>query len=182
MALRIGDKKKIFAGKYLNVWATTFFDKNNNEQIWEWVERRNGVYIFPITPQQNVVLIENFRVPLERSVIEMPAGSIDVAGEILEHTAKRELREETGYNARTLIPLRHWPYRAANSNNISAAYIAIGLEKVSHVVGDATEDISVIEVPMSGLVDFYLNLPKNTLFDVTILAVHNIAQHLQILG
>lgn len=182
MSLRIGEKSKIFEGKFLSVWATEFLDTQGKKRVWEWIERKNAVFIFPITREQNVVLIKNFRIPLEQYVIEMPAGLMDHEGENEEALASRELQEETGYIAETFTPVHPWPYRSGISNGVSKGFIATGLRKVSGAVGDATEDIHVFEIPMDELLEFYLRCAEDTLFDVGILALHHLAQHFHIRG
>ena len=171
----IKEKTKLFSGKFLSVWQTEFLDKVGNTKYWEWVERHNTAFIFPITRDQKAVLIKNYRVPLEKYVIEMPAGLIDKKGENELETAKRELLEETGYRAKNFIPLR--PRGAALSRNLNFTFIATDLEKVEdHVEGDDTEDLEVIEVPLDGLLDFYHSLPEDILFSLDILAVAAIAR------
>ena len=181
MPLVIGAKQRIFRGRWLDVWETEFLDKNGERQTWEWIDRKGAVYVFPITPEQHVVLIRNFRIPIERYVIEMPAGVKD-HGENDQETAKRELQEETGYCAQHIIPVRSWPYRPGTSNAHARGFIATGLIKGERIGGDATEDIEVIEVPRDQLFDFYFSLPQEELFDTTIIALHALALHLGING
>lgn len=177
----IKGKEKLFTGKFLSVWQTEFLDKAGNTKHWEWVERHNAAFIFPITRDQKVVLIKNYRVPLEKYVIEMPAGLIDKAGENEFETAQRELLEETGYRAKNFIPIR--PRGAGNSCNMLFTYIAKDLEKaVEHVEGEDTEDIEVIEVPLNQLFDFYQNMSEDILFSLDIFAVAAIAKERGIKG
>lgn len=181
--LIIKNDRVIFQGKYLRVWETEFIDKKSQRQTWEWIERKNAIFTFPITPEQNIVLIKNFRIPLKSYVIEMPAGLKDKEGESDEEVALRELLEETGYSCQKLLPINSWPYRSGSSNGISKGFIATGLIKLGDcIVGDDTEDIIVFEIKMDELLDFYMNLPDNLLFDLGILAMHNIAKHLGIRG
>lgn len=174
MPLRIGKKRKIFEGKYLVVWEKEFYDKNGIRRTWEYIERKKVIFIFPITSEQKVVLIKNFRVPLEKYVIEIPAGLKDIDGESDEKSAKRELLEETGYSAKNLIPISSWPYRSGSSNGVVSCFAATGLTKVTDKVGDATEDLTVVEVPMNELMDFYIKLPEDVLFTIEILGLHKI--------
>ncbi len=180
--MRIGGSRKIFEGKFLTVWEKEFFDKNGVRRTWEYIERKKVIFIFPITGDQKAVLIKNFRVPLERYVIEIPAGLKDVEGESDEESARRELLEETGYSARNLIPISSWPYRSGSSNGIVSCFAATGLTKITDIVGDATEDLTVLEIPMKDLVDFYLKLPKEILFTVEILGLLKIINEMNIRG
>ncbi len=176
--MRIGEKRKIFDGKYLKVWETEFYDKNGKKQTWEWLEKKDAVFIFPITSNRKIILIKNFRIPVERYVIEMPAGLKDKVNESDIELAGRELLEETGYSAKTFIPVQSWPYRSGSSDGISKGFIATGLLKIKEEVGDETEDISVVEVKADELFNFYFNLPNDVLFDIGILAMYGIASKL----
>ena len=181
--LKVTGKKKIFSGNYLKVWSTEFVDKKGGRVNWEWCEGRDAVHIFPITPEQEVVLIRNYRIPLEQYVIEMPAGLLDKNGETMEEAAKRELLEETGYSAEKLTALkRAWPHQSGMSNGISYCFIATGLKKIRDTAGDDSEDIEVIKIPLKNLMDFYLNLPDNMLFNMSILAAADIIKRLKIRG
>ncbi|MFN5903785.1 MAG: NUDIX hydrolase, partial [Novosphingobium sp.] len=71
---------------------------------WEYVSRARGIraaVILAIDPEDHVILVEQFRVPLGRPCIELPAGLIgdETAGEDPVEAAMRELEEETGYRA-----------------------------------------------------------------------------------
>lgn len=181
--LKIIGKKKVFSGKHLNVWSTEFLDKIGNKKVWEWYETLDSVHIFPITSDQKAVLIKSFRVPLERYIIEMPAGLLDKDGESPIDAARRELFEETGYFAEKLVPVpKTWPHQPGASRSMAYGFIATGLKKIRDTVGDNTEDIEVVEVPLEGLMEYYLNLPDDTFFGIRILAVAKIAEYLKIKG
>lgn len=73
----------------------------------EFVVHRGAVALVPIVDGDRVCLVRNHRFAIERTLLEVPAGSID-AGESPEETAGRELLEETGYRARRMTRLRDW--------------------------------------------------------------------------
>ena len=64
----------------------------------EWVKHQGAVVMIPLLDDATVVLVRQFRYPLQRHFLELPAGKID-AGEEPLGTARRELREECGYEA-----------------------------------------------------------------------------------
>lgn len=174
MGLTIKSKQPIFKGKFIKLWSTIFLDKEGKEHIWEWVEKKDAVVVFPITKDNNIVLIKNFRIPLEKYIIEPPAGLLDTDDENIEEAVRRELLEETGYTAEKIYQLPLSPYTAGTMNNLSHYFIATGALKISHIQGDVCEDIKVMEIPANNLVDYYLN-NTNELFSIRILALYQIA-------
>ena len=128
---------------------------------WECVERINAsgiVCMVPVTDDDKIVLIEQFRRPLDARVIELPAGLVgDIAGshtESLETAAQRELIEETGYQAQEFTLLIKGPPSAGLSSEIITFYLARGLTRVGPGGGDQTEDIIVHEVPLPQVHDW----------------------------
>ncbi len=175
MNFKITGKKILFEGKFLNLWGTEFIDKGGNAQMWEYVEKADVISVLPITDDGKVVLIKNYRVPVERYVIEPPAGLTDKDGENYEEAIKRELLEETGYEASKIHALPSYPYRSGTSKNMIYGFIATGLKKVNDNVGDDTEDISVMEVPFNDLVGLWLKPKDDTYFQPEIIAMYQAA-------
>ena len=120
---------------------------------WEYVERAHAgglaAIIVAVTPQDEVLFVEQYRVPLQARTIEMPAGLVgDVdAGESIEQSSIRELEEETGWTADHAEVLMVGPTSSGASSEKIAFVRATGLRKVSEGGGDASEDITVHEVP-----------------------------------
>ena len=121
---------------------------------WEFVQRKNltGIVVLvPITDDNQIVLVEQFRVPTGARVIELPAGLAgDIPGqedEDLTLAAARELEEETGYRAQQLKRLLAGPPSPGISNEVVTFFLATGLERVGPGGGDASEDIQVHHVP-----------------------------------
>lgn len=120
---------------------------------WEYSERAHAgglaAIILAVTPDDRVVFVEQFRVPLQARTIEMPAGLVgDIdAGESIEHSSIRELEEETGWTADHAEVLLIGPTSSGASSEKVAFVRATGLRKVGSGGGDASEDITVHEVP-----------------------------------
>lgn len=125
---------------------------------WEYVERVDSsgvVIIAAITHDERLVLVEQFRTPVDAAVIELPAGLVgDLPGaaeESLSAAAHRELLEETGYAAERMIRLTSGPPSAGLATEIVTLFIATGLKRAGPGGGDDTEDIKVHEVPLSNV-------------------------------
>lgn len=175
MQFKLGGKKKIYEGKFITLWGIDFIDKEGKSQVWEAIEKSDVIAVLPITDDGKVVLIKNYRVPVEAYVIETPAGLMDHKDEDHEAAVRRELLEETGYDATHFYPLPAWPYRSGSSRNKIFGFIATGLKKVDDARGDATEDIEVMEVPFEKLMELWLKPEPGVLFQPEIIAMYHAA-------
>ena len=138
------EAKTVYEGRYLRMCVRGH---------WEYVERTHAgglaAIIIAVTPDDRVLFVEQFRIPLQRPTIEMPAGLVgDVeAGESIEQSAIRELEEETGWRAAHAEVLLVGPTSAGLSNEQVAFVRATGLVRTGEGGGDAGEDITVHAVP-----------------------------------
>jgi len=126
------------------------------DESWEYVERigiSGIVAIVPITPEGEIVMIEQYRPPVRATVIELPAGLAgDLPGhenEPLVEAAKRELLEETGYRASGWRHLIDGPPSPGICSEVISWFMATGLERVGTGGGDASEKIRDHRVPLS---------------------------------
>jgi len=123
---------------------------------WEYAERNSctgAVTIVAVTQQEELLLVEQYRIPMQHNVIELPAGLAgDIPGEeheALATAAQRELEEETGYHADHLIWLTSGPTTPGLSNETVAFFLATNLTKTGDGGGDASEQIIVHHVPIA---------------------------------
>lgn len=120
---------------------------------WEYSERTHAgglaAIIVAVTPDDAVLFVEQFRVPLQARTIEMPAGLVgDIdTGESIETSAIRELEEETGWTAAHAEVLMIGPTSSGASSEKVAFVRATGLRRIGEGGGDESEDITVHEVP-----------------------------------
>jgi len=125
---------------------------------WDLVRRPHSdacVAILAITPDNQVILVEQFRIPVQQPVIELPAGIVgdeeEHRGEALENTASRELVEETGYRAGTIRLLAKSPTSAGLTAEFIHFFHATDLVRENEGGGVAGEDIRVHVVPLDQL-------------------------------
>jgi ADP-ribose pyrophosphatase len=120
---------------------------------WEYVTRPNVtgiVVIVAITVDRKLLLVEQWRPAVRNRVIELPAGLVgDVdPDEPLDVAASRELVEETGFAAREMVPIGTGPIAVGVSDEMISFFEARDLTRVGPGGGDATEEITVHQVPI----------------------------------
>jgi ADP-ribose pyrophosphatase len=128
---------------------------------WEFVSRTNpggACVIIAVTGESKVLLVEQFRRPINARTIEFPAGLIgdDAAfeNESAATSAARELEEETGFRPKHVRHIHSGPSSAGMSTEYMHFYRASGLEKVSSGGGVVGEDITVHEVAIDQISKF----------------------------
>lgn len=142
---------------------------------WEYVERVNAyavVVIMGATSDNKIVLVEQHRIPVNSTVIELPAGLVgdtDAGEEILD-AARREFLEETGYAAQEMSIQFRGPVTAGLSNEEMVFCLADGLEKRGPGGGDHTEDIQVHEVPLDAATSWLQQMSSRAIIDPKIYA------------
>lgn len=120
---------------------------------WEYAERVHGkgmaVIIVAATPEDEVLFVEQYRVPLGKKTIEMPAGLVgdEHDDDTLADAARRELIEETGYEASDVEVLLTGPTSSGMSSERIAFVRATGLRRVGEGGGVGDEQIVVHRVP-----------------------------------
>lgn len=128
---------------------------------WEFVSRVNAqgaVFVLAATPQDELVLVEQYRVPLQARCIELPAGMIGdeehLKDEEIEASALRELEEETGFHGRHTRTLLSGPVAAGLTSEQLHLIEISGLTRVHDGGGVDGEDIVVHRVPLAEVHDW----------------------------
>jgi ADP-ribose pyrophosphatase len=122
---------------------------------WEYVERinqRGAAFILAVTEAREIVLVEQYRVPLRARTIELPAGIIGdeaaFADEGVESSAMRELEEETGFRGSQAELLTSGPVACGMTSEMLHLVRVRGLRRVHPGGGVDGEDITVHVVPL----------------------------------
>ncbi len=125
---------------------------------WEYVSRARGIraaVILAVDPHDHVILVDQYRVPLGKRCIELPAGLVgdhdESADEDASIAAARELEEETGYHAGRMENLGEFFSSPGMVSESFTLFRAHDLVKVGEGGGVDSEDIVVRRVPLAGI-------------------------------
>lgn len=158
------------------VWQGRFISVKKQGR-WEYVARARGIraaVIVAIDDADHLILVEQFRVPLGRVCLELPAGLIgdEENGETVETAAARELEEETGYRAARIESLGEFfssPGMVSESFTLVRAH---GLTRTGEGGGVEGEGITVHRVKLAQLPAYVADCrARGTAIDVKLLLV-----------
>ena len=114
------------------------------------IERPDAAIIFPLTKEGEIILVRQFRPPLERMELGLPAGLVE-PGEKPEAAARRELLEETGYAGGEWEPLGSLASSPSLKDNWAYLFLARGVEETSAPDPDEHELVEVVRVSVEDI-------------------------------
>jgi ADP-ribose diphosphatase len=137
----------VYNGKLLKVHSDTVRLPDGGAAEREYIDHPGAVAVIAVTDAGELVMERQYRYPLGRDMIEIPAGKID-RGEDPLATAKRELQEETGYTAAEWTHLATINIAIAYSNEHIEIYLAKGLGQAQPKLDDE-EFLEVFTLPLA---------------------------------
>jgi len=155
----------VFNGKKLKVYAGEYITPTGKKIYREYLDFGESVAIIPLIDDDTVILIKQFRMPVEDWIYEVPAGTVE-PGEAPEECARRELIEETGYEAGELIHLFDMYLAPGYSNELMHAYLARNLK----FVGARPEEGEEIIVEETRIEDALDMIKRNLIRDAKSIA------------
>lgn len=147
--------KYIFKGRIISVRVDEAKLPNNAVAAREVVEHNGGVCVVPLTDDDQVLMVEQFRYPYSEVVLEIPAGKRDGDEEPLK-CGIRELREETGAVAENMEFLGELYPSPGYCGEIIYMYLATGLS-FGKTDPDEDEFLNIKKIPLKKAVDMILN-------------------------
>jgi ADP-ribose pyrophosphatase len=95
----------VWRGTLVSAGTGTFVDPDGNEFERDVVHHPGAVVVVPVTPEGDVILVRQYRAAIDAELLEVPAGKRDVTDEPVEVTAHRELEEEVGMRAASMVQM-----------------------------------------------------------------------------
>lgn len=159
--MEILGRETLWQGDFLKTVRITYRDDKGVVRAWEAVDRADAdgvVIIVPVTEAGDFLLLRQFRAANGNYTIEFPAGLVN-PGEGVMEAARRELMEETGFEAADYSLLLENILSTGSNAERWTAILARGARPAPDEIkalypGDESEDIEVIKVPAASLFDF----------------------------
>jgi ADP-ribose pyrophosphatase len=144
----------IFKGNIISVQVDDVVLPDGNQSKREIVRHPGAVAVIPVTKDGKMVMVEQYRKALERSLLEIPAGKLE-PGEDPARTAERELEEETGYRAGKMEYITSFYTSPGFADELIHLYYADQLEKADNpLAGDADEFVELYEITLDEALRF----------------------------
>ncbi len=145
----------VYEGLIFNITHDTVLLENDNTAFRDVLWHNGGVCVIPVTENNEIYLVKQFRYPFKTAMREIPAGKLE-KGEVPEICGKRELLEETGFTCKELICLGEMIPTPAYNSEITYMYLARGLEFSTQMLDD-DEFLDVEKISLSEAVELVMN-------------------------
>ncbi len=127
-------------------------DSENHKASFSILEAPDWINVIALTPENGIVLVEQYRYGIEEPTLELPGGVSD-PGESPFESSKRELLEETGYSSEDWVSLGNVSSNPAMQTNYTHTYLARNCTKTSEQQLDGNERINVHVIPLVEFLD-----------------------------
>jgi ADP-ribose pyrophosphatase len=134
----------IFKNPWIELYQDKIKKRNGNIVYYTWYKASDVVVIVPFLNRDTLIMISQYRYPLQKVLLEFPAGHIE-NGEDMNKAAKRELLEETGYVANEIQYMYTYHPSVSRSRQLVHIFKAEGLIEKNESNHDSTEDIITVE-------------------------------------
>ena len=149
-------RKTIHTGKWLNFYTVSFTHSQGKPREWEYAARTGaggtvGVVAIEDGDIQKLILVKQFRPPIQKDTLEFPAGLVD-PGETIPAAALRELREETGFVGE-VTQVGPPIYSSPGMTDEEISLVTVRITGETQPEWDADEHIEVVKLPMENLLE-----------------------------
>lgn len=146
--------EKIFEGKVISLQVDEVELPDGNRSKREIIKHPGAVAVIAVTEENKILMVEQYRKALERSLVEIPAGKLE-KGEDPVDSACRELEEETGYECEKMEHLTSFYTSPGFADEIVHLYFAHGIRKKENPAGvDEDEFVELYELSLEEAVEY----------------------------
>ncbi|MEF8700701.1 MAG: NUDIX hydrolase [Candidatus Accumulibacter sp. UW20] len=143
---------QLFRGKLLDLRRDRVRLPDGQECLREYVRHQGAVAVIAVHDDGQLLFVRQYRYPLSRALIELPAGKIDPGEDILA-TGRRELLEETGYSASTWRHLGVMHPCVGYSDERIEIFLARGLQRKAEPTPDSGEFLDAFSLPLAEAIE-----------------------------
>ncbi len=147
--------RQIFDGRVVKLYVDDIELPNGKTSIREYIKHPGAVCVIPITDEGEVIMVRQFRYPFGRTLLEVPAGKLEIGEDPLD-AVKRELEEESGVIAERVEFIGMTYTTVAFTNEQIYTYMATGLSYTTPHT-DEDEFVEVEKIPLDTLVQMVMN-------------------------
>ncbi|CAM5588089.1 MULTISPECIES: NUDIX domain-containing protein [Niallia] len=169
----------IYSGRIIQVQVDEVELPNGKTSTRELVKHPGAVAVIAITDDNKLVMVEQYRKPLEKVIVEIPAGKLE-KDEEPALCARRELEEETGYECESLELVSSFYTSPGFADEIIHVYVAKGLKQKENAAGlDEDEFVNVLEITLEEALEFIKEkriFDAKTIFGVQYLQIANLKE------
>jgi len=131
MNFKVIKSETLFKGRVFDLQVDEIEYNSGNKSVRETAVHNGGAVIVPVTKEGKIIFVKQFRYPLQKTLLELPAGKLN-KDEDPEACAGRELKEETGYDAKNIIKLGAICTTPGFCTEILHIFLAEGLTAGNH--------------------------------------------------
>ena len=143
--------EEIYKGKIVHLFCDTVRLPNGKEATREVIRHVGAAAVVPLTDEGDVILVRQYRYPFSQVMLEIPAGKLDIGEDPID-CAKRELIEETGYDAKELVYLGAFYPSVAMLNEVIHLFLAKNMT-LCEINLDEDEFLHVEQRPLGEVVE-----------------------------
>jgi ADP-ribose diphosphatase len=148
----LNSRREIYKGRIVNLVVDSITTAQGVATVREVFQHPGGAAVIPLFPNGDVLLVKQFRYPMQEVLLELPAGKIEL-GEPPEITAHRELAEEVGHSSKRLSKIAEFYTTPGFCDEKLYLYLAEELEPCERVHNEADEEIEIVRVSLDVLPD-----------------------------
>jgi ADP-ribose pyrophosphatase len=139
----------VWRGTLVSAGTGTFVDPDGNEFERDVVHHPGAVVVVPVTPEGDVILVRQYRAAIDAELLEVPAGKRDVTDEPVEVTAHRELEEEVGMRAASMVQMAEFYNSPGFCDEHSFLFLATDLTPCATAFqGHEEQHMTIERVPL----------------------------------